>query len=193
MQMYSGHSSPTELLQEPLLDEQLELVSRCGRQRTVELSMTEPMTPELQEAIRRLFSDIPQRTSGRLSRVLRLYDSSDQWYHIEIDLPSPASLSCRLSVTRMTPDQLLEERARQQETARDKFRSLTDREKDIVLMAAAGASKKVMAGCLKISSKTVEKHRGSAMRKLGLRCITELAGFGFQLFWNMTGWTEPAH
>ncbi|MFN8709988.1 MAG: LuxR C-terminal-related transcriptional regulator [Planctomyces sp.] len=48
-------------------------------------------------------------------------------------------------------------------------------------------------GCLKISPKTVEKHRGSAMRKLGLRCITELAGFGFQLFWDMTGCTDPAH
>lgn len=193
MQMYSSHSSSMELVQEPLLDEQLELVSRCGRLRTVELSTTEPMTPEMQEAIGRLVSDIPQRASGRYSRVLRLHDSSDQWYHIEIDLPSPASLSCRLSVTQVTPDQLLEERARQQEAAREKFRTLTDREKEIVLMAAAGASNKVMAGCLKISPKTVEKHRGSAMRKLGLRCITELAGFGLQLFWNMTGWTETSH
>ncbi|MFN8706609.1 MAG: hypothetical protein ACK50J_08015, partial [Planctomyces sp.] len=72
MQMYSGHRSSTEHLQEPLLDERLELVSRSGRLRTIELSTTEPMTPELQEAIRHLFSEIPQRTPSRYSRVLRL-------------------------------------------------------------------------------------------------------------------------
>ncbi|MFN8709989.1 MAG: hypothetical protein ACK50J_25245, partial [Planctomyces sp.] len=101
--------------------------------------------PELQEAIHRLFSDIPHRTSGRYSRVFRLHDSSDQWYRIEIDLPSPASSSCRLYVNQVTPDQLIEERAQQQDTAREKFRTLTDREKDIVLMAAVGTSNKVMA------------------------------------------------
>ncbi|MFO0426541.1 MAG: hypothetical protein ACK526_08245 [Planctomyces sp.] len=145
MQMYSGHRSSTEHLQEPLLDERLELVSRSGRLRTIELSTTEPMTPELQEAIRHLFSEIPQRTPSRYSRVLRLHDNGEQWYRIEIDLPSPASSSCRLYVNQVTPDQLIEERAQQQDTAREKFRTLTDREKDIVLMAAVGTSNKVMA------------------------------------------------
>lgn len=127
------------------------------------------------------------------SRVFRFHDSGDQWHHIEADLPSSATSSCRLSVSRVTPDQLLEERAHLQNAAHERFSVLTDREKDIVLMAAVAASNKMIAGCLRISPKTVGKHRSSAMRKLGLRCITELAGFGSQLFWNMAGHTDTGH
>jgi len=51
---------------------------------------------------------------------------------------------------------------------------LTARERGILKLVAEGQTNRAMAGFLQLSPKTVEKHRASVMRKLGLRSVSEL-------------------
>ena len=53
--------------------------------------------------------------------------------------------------------------------------SLTDREREVAGMAASGLTNKVIGIELGISERTVEIHRGRAMKKLGLRTAADLA------------------
>jgi DNA-binding NarL/FixJ family response regulator len=52
---------------------------------------------------------------------------------------------------------------------------LTPRERQIVTLVAEGTSNKEIAQLLKVSVKTVETHRSSAMRKVGANCSADLA------------------
>lgn len=52
---------------------------------------------------------------------------------------------------------------------------LTTRERSILQLVAEGRTNRTTAEFLNVSPKTVEKHRASLMRKLGLRSATELA------------------
>jgi DNA-binding NarL/FixJ family response regulator len=52
--------------------------------------------------------------------------------------------------------------------------TLTDRERQTLNMIVTGKSNKEIARLLNISAKTVEKHRGSLMNKLGVRSVAEL-------------------
>jgi two-component system, NarL family, response regulator NreC len=51
----------------------------------------------------------------------------------------------------------------------DRCKNLTDREKEVLLLARKGSSKMEIARQLNISHRTVEAHRFHAMKKLGLR------------------------
>jgi DNA-binding NarL/FixJ family response regulator len=51
---------------------------------------------------------------------------------------------------------------------------LTQRERNILQLIAEGSSNRATAEALRVSTKTVEKHRASLMRKLGLRNSGEL-------------------
>lgn len=53
--------------------------------------------------------------------------------------------------------------------------ALTSRERSILQLVAEGRTNRTAAEVLSVSPKTVEKHRASLMRKLGLRSATELA------------------
>jgi len=57
---------------------------------------------------------------------------------------------------------------------------LTDRERDIVALIASGLANKEIAHELDISIRTVEAHRATAMRKLGLRSTAELTVYALQ-------------
>ena len=57
---------------------------------------------------------------------------------------------------------------------------LTSREREVVQLLAEGKSNKQIATVLKLSVKTVETHRASAMRKLGLRSLPELVRFAIR-------------
>lgn len=50
----------------------------------------------------------------------------------------------------------------------EKYSSLTPREKEVLRLAASGQTNREMADALFLSIRTVEKHRQSVMRKLGL-------------------------
>jgi DNA-binding NarL/FixJ family response regulator len=56
-----------------------------------------------------------------------------------------------------------------------RFDLLTRRERSILRLVAEGRTNRDAATVLHLSHKTVEKHRASLMRKLGLRSVAELA------------------
>jgi DNA-binding CsgD family transcriptional regulator len=55
--------------------------------------------------------------------------------------------------------------------------ALTAREREIAQLVAEGRSTKAVAGALAISVKTVETHRTSIMRKLGLASLPDLVRY----------------
>lgn len=55
--------------------------------------------------------------------------------------------------------------------------SLTDREREVMRLIAAGRRTREIAVTLSLSHKTVEKHRTSLMRKLGLRSAPAVAAY----------------
>jgi DNA-binding NarL/FixJ family response regulator len=57
---------------------------------------------------------------------------------------------------------------------------LSGREREIVHLIADGLSAKEIASTLRISTKTVEAHRTSLMRKLGVKKATELVRYALR-------------
>jgi len=55
--------------------------------------------------------------------------------------------------------------------------NLTEREKEVTRLIAAGYRTREIATRLSLSSKTIEKYRGSVMRKLGLRSAAAVAAY----------------
>jgi DNA-binding NarL/FixJ family response regulator len=62
----------------------------------------------------------------------------------------------------------------------DPFSLLSNREREVLKLIAEGLSAKEIASRLDISAKTVEAHRTSLMRKLGLRKATELVRYALR-------------
>jgi DNA-binding CsgD family transcriptional regulator len=54
---------------------------------------------------------------------------------------------------------------------------LTEREKEITRLIAAGYRTREIAVRLSLSGKTIEKHRSSIMRKLGVRSAAAVAAY----------------
>ena len=57
---------------------------------------------------------------------------------------------------------------------RDAYEMLTTREREVLQLAAEGSHSAKIAARLHISQRTVENHRASLMRKLGLKNQSEL-------------------
>jgi FixJ family two-component response regulator len=57
---------------------------------------------------------------------------------------------------------------------RDRYESLTPREKEILLCVISGQLNKQIAGQLNLSEVTVKIHRSAAMRKLGIKSLVDL-------------------
>ena len=55
------------------------------------------------------------------------------------------------------------------------FPELTEREREVALLLAAGATNREIADQMEISIKTVDTHRGHVLKKLGLRNNVALA------------------
>lgn len=73
------------------------------------------------------------------------------------------------------------EQLRQPESAvEDPFSLLSSREREVLHLIAEGLSAKEVATDLNISTKTVEAHRTSLMRKLGVRKATELVRYALR-------------
>ncbi|WP_280940484.1 response regulator [Aurantimonas sp. 22II-16-19i] len=64
---------------------------------------------------------------------------------------------------------------------RRRHASLSDRERQVMALVAAGLLNKQVAGRLKISEVTVKIHRGKAMRKMGARSLPDLVRMEEQL------------
>jgi DNA-binding NarL/FixJ family response regulator len=64
--------------------------------------------------------------------------------------------------------------------AGDSVAALTARERQILTLAAQGRSNSEIAGMLHISPKTVDNHRTSLMRKLGVHSAAELAALALR-------------
>jgi DNA-binding NarL/FixJ family response regulator len=60
------------------------------------------------------------------------------------------------------------------------FSVLTDRERRVIQLLAEGKRSKQIASLLGISVKTVESHRATIMRKLGLHSVTELVHYAIR-------------
>ena len=57
---------------------------------------------------------------------------------------------------------------------RDRFGTLTARERQVMFLVTAGKMNKQVAGELAISEITVKIHRGAAMRKMGAKTLADL-------------------
>ena len=62
----------------------------------------------------------------------------------------------------------------------DPYESLTDREREVLVLVAQGHTNREMAQLLHISPKTVDFHRTSLMRKLDMRSRTELTRYAIR-------------
>ena len=69
---------------------------------------------------------------------------------------------------------------RAQQTALDAYETLTTREREVLHLAAEGASVNDIAARLVISPRTATTHRANLMRKLGLHSQTELVRYAIQ-------------
>ncbi|RMF37384.1 MAG: DNA-binding response regulator [Chloroflexi bacterium] len=69
---------------------------------------------------------------------------------------------------------------RQADAPSSRYNSLTLREKEVLRLAAEGKTTREMAEILHLSPKTVEKHRSSMMRKLGLHNLSELIRYAIR-------------
>jgi len=72
------------------------------------------------------------------------------------------------------------EQLRTPQRAGDPFSVLSTREREVLHLIAEGFSGKEIATRLEISTKTVEAHRTSLMRKLGVRKATELVRYALR-------------
>ncbi|WP_085028773.1 response regulator transcription factor [Ensifer aridi] len=57
---------------------------------------------------------------------------------------------------------------------RDRFATLSMREREVMMLATSGRMNKQIAGDLGLSEVTVKIHRGAAMRKMGARTLADL-------------------
>ena len=67
-----------------------------------------------------------------------------------------------------------------QTSTSDPYQTLTNREREVLQMAAEGLSSSEIAKRLTISPRTAELHRGRMMNKLGLKNQTELIRYAFK-------------
>lgn len=58
--------------------------------------------------------------------------------------------------------------------------ALTARERDVLIRVARGSTNRETAAALGISVRTVETHRDSLMRKLGIHTVAELTRFALE-------------
>lgn len=67
-----------------------------------------------------------------------------------------------------------------QESTLDPYETLTDREREVLHLAAEGLTSAEIAERLSLSPRTVENHRSNMMRKLGLRTQTDLVRYAIR-------------
>jgi FixJ family two-component response regulator len=71
-------------------------------------------------------------------------------------------------------DRQLKEREAELASLRGRFETLTNREREVLLLVTSGLLNKQVAGELGLSEITVKLHRGRAMRKMGARTLAQV-------------------
>jgi PAS domain S-box-containing protein len=98
----------------------------------------------------------------------------EAWTHRAL-FDSAGNLSEYQSVgSDVTDKRRREMQAQELNVALAQHQSLTDRERDVMDLVVIGDANKVIARKLGLSVKTIEKHRSSLMKKLGVRSVPEL-------------------
>lgn len=129
-----------------------------------------------------------EKTTEFLQRVNASTDAQE--IDFERETPTGTSRSYRMTARRIELvgdesciDGLVEDETRRKHSEAEAQRAavavaqvsmLSPREKEVLSEVVAGHLNKVIARRLEISEKTVEKHRSSLMKKLGLRSVPEL-------------------
>ena len=79
---------------------------------------------------------------------------------------------------------------------RERYATLTERERQIMRLVVIGRANKQIAGALNLSEVTVKAHRGQVMRKMRARCLPELVRIADWLAGshpNVVGDFYPSH
>jgi DNA-binding NarL/FixJ family response regulator len=113
--------------------------------------------------------------AGALGYVLKETGPSELVNAVQQVIEGKRYLSPRLSERLI--DVLLQ---KTQEITRDPYETLTNREREILQMAAEGLTSSAIAKRLSISPRTAELHRGRMMDKLGLNNQTELIRYALK-------------
>jgi DNA-binding NarL/FixJ family response regulator len=106
---------------------------------------------------------LKQSPSLELLRAIRVAASGGQYLDAALTAPKPSRDHHRPGVTR----------------------AITNREQEVLRLMAAGHSNKEIAARLDISIKTVEVHKGNAMRKLGMHGRTDVIKYAV-----LNGWLK---
>ena len=158
-----------------------EVVGRAKVLRWVE----EGARPGIREMMARV---TPEDPGGQALVPIVAPDGSTRWEEwsgqaIYADPDDPAAAPKLLEfqcVGRDVTDQIAaESRRRDREAAVEKLKSLSPRELEVLAAVAEGTTNKVIARRLGITERTIEKHRSSAMHKLGVRSAAELVRIVF--------------
>jgi len=113
--------------------------------------------------------------AGALGYVLKETGPSELVNAVQQVIEGKRYLSPRLSERLI--DVLLQ---KTEEVTRDPYETLTNREREILQMAAEGLTSSAIAKRLSISPRTAELHRGRMMDKLGLNNQTELIRYALR-------------
>lgn len=113
--------------------------------------------------------------AGALGYVLKETGPSEMLNAVRQVVGGQRYLSSRIS------ERLIDVLIQQTEMApADPYQTLTNREREVLQMAAEGLSSSETAKRLSISPRTAELHRGRMMNKLGLRNQTELVRYALK-------------
>ncbi len=118
---------------------------------------------------------LPVLRAGASGYVLKEAEPKELLHAIQVVINGEAFLSP--AVTRSVLEALFTTKDKVED---EKHGKLTTREKEILRLAAAGQRNREIAQTLFLSIRTVEKHRQSVMRKLGLSKREELTKFAIR-------------
>jgi two-component system response regulator DctR len=92
-----------------------------------------------------------------------------------MEKPVPTTMILERMQQALRADIAHHRQSREQQQVRSRLSLLSDREREVMLLAAEGLLNKQIASELHISIKTVEAHRAHIRSKLGIDSILEMA------------------
>jgi PAS domain S-box-containing protein len=150
-------AKPEELLGTSFMSEVLEEDQNLLREKLAALSFIHPVVEH------------DHRVARPDGRTTWMHWTHRALFNEQKELIEYQSVGCDITDRRQH-----EEHQQARAIASGQLRALTDREQDVMRLVVAGDPNKIMARKLGLSIKTIEKHRGSLMKKLHVRSVPEL-------------------